>query len=175
MNNTTKKLVLAAILAALAGALKTFSDLAENFIGGQGRTLSFFSIPLIMAGYYCGPWLGLAAGFVADVAYAAMPFTQGKFGLDNLFTITTMIWGLTGFFIRKIKFNPRLIVILILVIVTSMIETSLNTLFAYWFNYTKQLELFRLIKRIVARFVRVPISVIVTNTILTRLDILYLE
>lgn len=41
MNNTTKKLVLAAILAALAGAPKTFSDLAENFIGGQGRTLSF--------------------------------------------------------------------------------------------------------------------------------------
>lgn len=41
-----------------------------------------------------------------------------------------------------------------MVIVTSMIETSLNTLFAYWLNYTKQLELFRLIKRIVAMFVQ---------------------
>ena len=103
MNNTTKKLVLAAILAALAGALKTFSDLAENFIGGSRTNIKFFSIPLIMAGYYCGPWLGLASGFVADVAYAAMPFTQGKFGLDNLFTITTMIWGLTGFLFARLN------------------------------------------------------------------------
>lgn len=174
MNSQTKRIALAAILATIAAVLKVTSDVTEVFIGGQGRTFSFFAIPLIMAGYYSGPWLGLAAGFVADIAYAAVPFTQGRFGIDNLFTITTMIWGLTGFFIRKGKFAPRIIVIIIFVIVTSILETSLNTLFSYLLNYTKQLEFLRLIKRIVGMFVRAPIIVMVTNTIINRLDILYI-
>lgn len=164
MKNQTKKIAYASVLAALAAALKVLSDLP---VGIQGRTLSFFSIPLIIAGYFCGPWFGLAAGFAADTVYALVPFTQGSFG--SLFTITTMIWGLSGFLIKKIKLKPLIVKIAIVVIVTSFLETSLNTVFSYIYGYSKILSFVYSVKRIVELFIRVPIIIHLTNKLIIRL------
>lgn len=170
MNNQTKKLALASVLAAVAATLKVLSDLP---VGLAGRTLSFFSIPLLIAGYFCGPWFGLAAGFVADTVYALVPFTKGNLG--SLFTITTMIWGFSGFLIRKIKIKPLIFTISIVVILTSFLETSLNTWFSYIYGYSKILSFAYSVKRIIEMFIRIPIIIHLTNKLILRMPEFYVE
>ena len=62
-NNSIKKMILAAMFLALA--------LVLPFLTGQikqiGKALCPMHIPVILCGYFCGPWYGLIIGLIAPV------------------------------------------------------------------------------------------------------------
>ena len=89
MNQNSKKLVSAALCLALC--------LVLPFLTGQipqiGSALAPMHLPVLLAGFLCGPWWALAVGLIAPPlryvlfgmppfpAFAAMAFELGTYGL----------------------------------------------------------------------------------------------
>lgn len=119
LKNTIKKIAIAAIFMALGVALKFFS------IGDGSFRISFWDIPLFMAGMILGPLWGALTAMGADLIYG-LAFSSFPFSFIMMFT--TIVWGFTGGFFyyqKKLKFWLLLIVVLI----TSIVATIINSIY----------------------------------------------
>ena len=102
---SVRRLILAAMFLALAMVLP--------FLTGQipqiGRALSPMHIPALLCGFFCGPWYGLAVGFIAPLlrfALFGMPPILPK-GLAMCFELATYgcVSGLMYRILPKKKIN----------------------------------------------------------------------
>lgn len=164
-NNKIRRIVLAALFAALASIIKALS------LEGEAR-LSFFQIPIMLAGYYLGGFYGLGVGFVADTVYFLTPWTKGTFW--GIFTITTMLWGLSGAVLRKMK--PSWINIILVILVSSIIETTINTIgISLYQSGGWPTVLANLSLRVGFMFIRIPINVILIRYLIQRFELMQLD
>ena len=165
-NRQIRRIVFAALFAALASIIKALSP--ET---GDSR-LSFFQIPIMLAGYYLGGGYGLAVGFVADTVYFLMPWTRGAFW--GVFTISTMMWGLSGDVLRRIK--PSLFNIIFVITLSGILETAINSfglsiyLSGGWPSVFAGLSL-----RVVFMFIRIPINIVVIRYLIQRFEVMQLD
>ncbi|MFP4078254.1 MAG: folate family ECF transporter S component [Bacillota bacterium] len=118
-----RRLILAGSFAAMAIVLKLlFSLTTWEF------RISFYELPLILAGLALGPALGFAAGFVTDWVYVMMHPMAFSF---NLFTVSAMLWGgaFGLFHFKKIPIN--LVTLSVVIVSVSLVTFTLNTIQLY--------------------------------------------
>lgn len=180
MNLKNKKIVLGGAFAALAVVLKIFSVNLSVI-----RMLNFSPIPLMLAGYFLGPFYGLFIGFLTDTVYAMTqpgflaifsdPHTTFAVILTsvstiwNLFTISTMLWGLCGGLIKLFGQNRLLLALIILVPITSFAQTAINTLQMILWKWEMGTIIAGLPKRILNALVMCPIFILAGNELIPRL------
>jgi len=164
-NKDIRNIVFAALFAAIASILKMY---ALHF--GDFR-ISLFAIPLLLAGYYLGPWYGLAVGFITDTVYILMsPFGS----IWSIYTISTMIWGVSGYILRIAKLNWWKFALIILL--TSLLETSINSIAMLveggndWIYVASGLP-----RRLIILVLRFPILVLATREIIVRFKQIQLD
>lgn len=160
-----RKIVFAAMLAALTAVVKTLS------IHLTGMRISIFPIPLLIAGYFLGPAYGLVVGFVADTGY--MLYT-GNFW--SLYTISTMIWGFSGSLLRLRKYSKNIMWYILVLGITGLLETTINSV-AYLISHNWDLITLysNLGVRLLTQLVRLPILVFATKSFVERIKILDLN
>lgn len=165
-NKEIRNIVYAALFAAIASVLKIYS----LQITADWR-ISLFAIPLILAGFYLGPAYGIGVGFVTDTVYMLIsPYAS----IWSIYTISTMIWGLSGYFIRTMKGN--LASIIIIITLTSLLETSINSVAMLieggkdWFYVASGLP-----KRLITLVLRLPVLILVTKSIIERFKIMQID
>jgi len=125
---TTKNLNRAAILIAMSVVLKSYLSITMSDI-----RITLYGIPLMILGMLMGPLAALVAGLAVDWLYViTSPFAFSF----NLMTVSAMMWGLIPalvFYKKSIRLNYFNVAIV--VIITSLIAFTLNTLQLYqWFN-----------------------------------------
>ncbi|MBN2605601.1 MAG: folate family ECF transporter S component [Bacilli bacterium] len=162
---TTKTLNRAAILIAMSVVLKSFLSIE----GGVFR-VTFFDIPLIILGLMLGPLIAIVAGFVVDWIYVLISPFAFSF---NLMTLSTISWALIpALFLFKRK-KVSLFKISMVVLFTSLIAFSLNTLQLYiWAGVGAFGDL---PLRIGILFVKLPIQIIVIHVLYQRVIALELN
>ncbi|HHZ18138.1 MAG TPA: hypothetical protein GX390_02500 [Acholeplasmataceae bacterium] len=179
MSNRTRNITLAAVLAALSIVLKVLSLQFESF-----RILNFSPITLLMAGYFLGLKQGILIAFLTDTVYAlflpanqtALSQAEGFLEIAvviatnfwNLFTVSTILWGAGGFFIKKIGFKHQLFAIMIVAAVIALTETSINTIQMIIWKMPTAIPGLPL--RIFNQLYRIPLIIIATNEIMGRLE-----
>lgn len=165
-NRQIRRIVFAALFAALASIIKFLSP--ET---GDSR-LSFFQIPIMLAGYYLGGFYGLGVGFVADTVYFLMPWTRGTFW--GVFTISTMMWGLSGDVLRRLK--PSLFNLILVIFISSVLETAINSFgLALYMSGGWPTVFAGLSIRIIFMFIRIPINIIVIRYLIQRFEVMQLD
>lgn len=181
MNNKTRNLTLAAVFAALSIAFKLLSMNFNDF-----RLLNFSPITLLLAGYFLGLKQGLLIAFLTDTVYAF--FLSGNIALLkqadsfwgiilivatkfwNLFTVSTMLWGASGAFIRMLGLKRPLVALIIVAPLTGITETALNTIQMLWGHPSPEVVISGLPLRIFNQLFRVPLIIMVTNTLMVQLE-----
>lgn len=125
-----KRLVLIGILTALASIIKIVFQVTTT---GSFR-ITFYELPLIIAGGLFGPFMGAVAGFITDVVYLI------SFGYTvSLMTVSSVLWGvIAGLVIFKKGWTLKRIVIVILV--GSLLEFLINGTQLFIWQYTGSLE-----------------------------------
>lgn len=165
-NKDIRKIVYAALFTAIASILKIHSlQLGANW------RISIFPIPLMLAGFYLGPMYGLAVGFATDTVYMLIsPYAS----IWSIYTISTMIWGLSGSLIRD--FKPNLLTLILIITLTSLGETTINSLamlieggFDWIYVYSG------LLRRIITLLIRLPILVALMKIIIEKLKVLEID
>ena len=156
-NRMVRRLTLAATLAALGSIVKIFFQITTL----ADFRFSLYEIPLIIAGFVLGPFLGLAAGLSADWVYATV-FGYGP----NLMTVTSMMWGfLAGVMLYKRKLTTlRLSMFMVL---ASLLALGINSVqLAMWFGWLSVLG--NLPIRIGIMIVSIPIQVYLVRLVVNR-------
>lgn len=122
-NKETIKLVYAALYVAIAAFLKINSlQLTDSL------RISLFAIPILLSGYFLGPVYGLMVGFATDTVYMVIsPFAS----FWSIYTISTMMWGLAGALIKKFKISPEVLSFIIVISITTILETTINSIPTY--------------------------------------------
>lgn len=142
----TKKLVMLAILMALGVVFKFFS------IGNGEFRISFWDIPLFIAGIIAGPFYGILCALGADLIYG-LCFSPYPFSFIMMFT--TLVWGaMGGFFYKK---DIKLIVLLVVVLITSISATVINSIYLTLY-YGWESMLVKLPLRLIVLIVKWPIT-----------------
>ncbi|HHU24227.1 MAG: folate family ECF transporter S component [Bacilli bacterium] len=143
-------MVLLSILVAFAIALKVYSFTTISM------RISFFAIPILVAGMIAGPALGGLAGFLADCVYGLV---FSSFAYNPFFAISMTLWGVVGGFLpRKQGGKVNILAMTIMVLFMSLLETSINTLGMYLF-YGASVAFADLPLRIITLFVKWPFIV----------------
>lgn len=165
--NETRKITVTAMLIAFAAVLKIISF--SYSIGGgviTGR-ISFFAIPLMLAGYMFGPGYGLLAGFATDTVYILTnPFATSW----SVFTVSTMIWGISGYLLRKLRYKHFTMSLILIILITSLFETAINTLGMYLLDPSGGIAIVSLFMRIITQIIRLPLLVIVMRALVKSLE-----
>ncbi len=160
-NKEIRTVVYAALFAAIASILKIYSLQL-----GAGWRISIFAIPIMLAGYFLGPIYGLAVGFVTDTVYM---FISPYASIWSIYTISTMLWGLSGYLIKK--FKPSLIVIILVILFSSLLETSINSVALVIEGGNDWIYVWTgLGKRLITLVIRLPFLIIVMKTLIQKLD-----
>ncbi|HNZ50465.1 MAG TPA: folate family ECF transporter S component [Bacilli bacterium] len=160
-NQTIRKLALASLFASMAIVLKTFLSIQL----GESMRISLFPIPLLVGGFLLGPWWGLLIAFVTDtVFFMISPFAS----FWSVYTFSTLIWGLAGGLIKLVPFKKDLWKYIIVITITSIMETTINTLA----NFIYGLSNATLPWRILSMIIRIPLLVLATRIILKQFFLL---
>lgn len=165
-NKIIRNITFAAMFAAMASIFKIFSiQITPNW------RISIFPIPIILASYYLGPIYGLLVGFATDTAYIIYSPMATFY---SIYTLSTMIWGLTGYLIKLSKSN--FIMMIVIIALTSLLETSINTL-GMLINNKFNLEpvLTLLPNRLIALAIRLPFLVAITKVITHKIRVMELD
>jgi ECF transporter S component (folate family) len=111
-----KRLVLIGILTALASIIKIVFQVTTT---GSFR-ITFYELPIIIAGGLFGPLMGAIAGFITDVVYLV------SFGYTvSLMTVSSVLWGvIAGLIIFKKGWTLKRIIIVVLI--GSILEFLIN-------------------------------------------------
>jgi ECF transporter S component (folate family) len=159
-----QKITLAALFVAIGSFLKIYSIQVTD-----SMRISLFAIPIMLAGFYLGPVYGLLTGFAVDTVYFMIsPYAT----FWSLYTVTTTIWGLSGWFIKKLHPRFGLFAFAIIIFLTSVFETGFNT----YANYIYKLDIWgTLFFRIITMLFRFPVLVFVMNLLVNKLQVLELE
>lgn len=120
---TTKTLNRTAILIAMSVVLKVYLSIE----GGTFR-ITFYEIPLIILGILLGPVIAIIAGFTVDWIYVILSPFAFSF---NLMTLSAISWALIPALFLFRKKELSLLKISIVIIITSLVAFSLNTLQLY--------------------------------------------
>ena len=91
-NNNLKIIACVSIMAALAVVLKSFGIMI-----GDSMRISFFAVPLMIAGLIGGFGWGMVAALAADMIYG---FFFNPFGFNPIYTISALLWGVVGGVLR---------------------------------------------------------------------------
>ncbi len=86
MKNTTKKLVVGALFAALSVILARLLSIAPN----PSTRFSFETITLFLGGICLGPFYGALIGFVSDLA-GSLLFSE--YGFNPIYSISPILFG----------------------------------------------------------------------------------
>jgi len=164
-NKKIRRIVFASLFAAMASILKIFSlQISNNF------RISFFPIPIILAGYYLGPLYGLLVGFITDTTYIVYsPYAS----FYSIYTISTLIWGISGYFIKLSK--TKILMLFVILAITSLIETSINTLAMFVESGDFLTSIANLPNRLIVQFVRLPLISILTYEIISKFTVSELD
>lgn len=146
---TIKKITILAILMALGVVFKFFS------IGDGEFRISFWDIPLFIAGMIAGPIYGGVCALGADLIYG-LCFSSYPFSFIMMFT--TIIWGVSGGIFHKRTINKKTIIILyVLVFITSLISTFINSIYLTMY-YGFASMLIKLPLRLLVLIIKWPIT-----------------
>ena len=149
MNKKIKKIAILSILMALGVVLKFFS------IGTGEFRISFWDIPLFMAGVIAGPIYGGIVALGADLIYG-LCFSTYPFSFIMMFT--TIIWGVAGGIFKYIKINKlTLIPLFIVVLGTSITSTLINSIYLILY-YGFESMLLKLPLRLLVLVIKWPIT-----------------
>jgi len=141
-------MVLLSVLVAFAIALKVYSFTTVSM------RISFFAVPVLVAGMIAGPALGGLAGFLADLVYGLV---FSSFAYNPFFAISMTLWGVVGGILpRRQNGKLNLTALFIFILAMSLVETSVNTLGMYLF-YGPSVAFADLPVRIVTLFVKWPL------------------
>lgn len=174
-NNQLVRMINTSMMATMSFGLKIIS---RNFfmytiIVNSGQSvIAFWPIPIFIAGYFYGPFYGLAAGFITDTIFILFdPSAQ----FYNLMTISAMIWGLFGYFSRIVAqhFNTKKMkytLIAILITICSFTQTFINSIQTYFETRSWLTVYQRLAGRIVGLGLTLPILIIVSIILIDRLQ-----
>ena len=162
-NQQIRKIVFASLFAAIASILKVYS----LQITADWR-VSLFPIALILAGYFLGPLYGLAVGFVTDTVYMIVsPYAH----IWSIYTLSTMMWGLSGYVLSVIK--PNILLFILVITLSSLLETSINSVAMIVEGGNNWIYVYTgLGKRLISLVLRLPILIILTKVIIKRLKIM---
>jgi len=155
MKLTTKALVGGAVLAALAITLKYTSITTMEY------RLTFYDIPLMIAGIAFGPFVGGIAGFVTDWIYATLHGWP-----IGLFTLSSIAWGVIPGLMMLVLKKVSILNLVLIVIITSFIAFSLNTFALYQLQGSAVLAM--LPARLITMVVKWPVQVIALKAIYAR-------
>ena len=149
MNKKIKKIAILSILMALGVVLKFFS------IGTGEFRISFWDIPLFMAGVIAGPIYGGIVALGADLIYG-LCFSPFPFSFIMMFT--TIIWGVAGGIFKYLKINKlTLIPLFIVVLGTSITSTVINSIYLILY-YGFESMLVKLPLRLLVLVIKWPIT-----------------
>lgn len=114
------------VLVALAVVLKTF-----GFMIGTNMRISFYAIPLLIAGIIGGFGPGLVASLAADLVYGLF---FNSYGYNPIYTISALFWGFGGGLLKLyIKNFGKLswIFLVFVILVISIFETLNNAIWDF--------------------------------------------
>ncbi len=158
-----KMIACLSIFVALAVVLKTF-----GFMLGTNMRISFFAVPLLMAGLIGGVTPGLIAALAADLVYG---FFFNSYGFNPVYTISALFWGFAGGILKiYVKSFNKLswIFLIFIVLITSIFETCNN---AIWdiIIYGKGVSLVLMGYKFIVIVIKLPILVVVTKILYDRI------
>lgn len=153
------KITTASSLAALSIVLKISFDM---WIPINTFGFPFYSIPLILAGMYLGPYYALMVGFIADTIGGMYP---GPY--LPLFLFSSLAWSLIPSLLSK---DTKGIRWWIVIAMTYLTATAFNTL-AIYVHFSWGAVMSNLALRFMVMPLFIPIIAIVTKYIYERLEI----
>lgn len=158
-NLSTRILVRTSLLVSMSVVLKVFFSFTLTTF-----RFTFYDIPLIVSGIMFGPMVGAVSGFVTDVANIVYPNLATGF---SLFTVSSMMWGIVpGLLLFKRKLN--ILNITIVILITSILCFSINTMALYLMFPDTTLQWAFLAPRIAVLIVKLPIQVAVIGVLYER-------
>lgn len=164
-NKEIRNIVIAALFASIASILKIYSlQITPTW------RISIFAIPLLLGGYFLGPYYGLLIGFVTDTVYM---FISPYASVWSIYTLSTMIWGFSGFLIKKL--NWGLFGIILVISFTSISETLINSVAMYFDSRDIFAVLAGLPTRLTALVLRLPVLIIIFSFLKERLKQIELD
>ena len=147
------------VLVALAVVLKIF-----GFMIGTNMRISFYAVPLLIAGIIGGFGPGLIAALAADMIYG---FFFNSYGYNPIFTISALFWGVAGGLLN-FEFKKRgkisWIFTICVVLITSLLETSNNALWDFVI-YGKGTTIILFGYKLAVIGIKLPIIVLITKII----------
>ena len=147
------------VLVALTVVLKTLS-----FMIGDQMRISFYAIPLLIVGIMGGFVPGIIASIAADMIYG---FFFNSYGFNPIYTVSAIFWGLAGGLLnQQVKRAGKLswILTLIVVLITSLLETSNNAIWDFVL-YDRGVTMMLLGYKLIVIVIKLPIIVLVTKII----------
>ncbi|MEC9484527.1 MAG: folate family ECF transporter S component [Candidatus Izemoplasma sp.] len=150
-------LIRIAILVAIATVLKVgFSLTIATY------RFTFYDIPLMIVGIMFGPLAGAIGGFTADWINIMVPNLATGF---NLFTVSSMLWGIMpGLFLYKKEYS--VLKLILVVLMTSTVTFGLNTLQLYIFFQEGSYAMFP--ARVVTLLIKLPLQMLVIDVLYRR-------
>ncbi|MBQ8293492.1 MAG: folate family ECF transporter S component [Bacilli bacterium] len=121
-----KAIACVSIMIALAVVLKTF-----GFMIGTNMRISFYAIPLLVAGIIGGFSWGLVASLAADLIYGLF---FNSYGFNPVYTISALLWGFSGGLLKQyIKSYGKLSWFFLgfIVLTASVLETCNNAIWDF--------------------------------------------
>ncbi|MFP4286407.1 MAG: folate family ECF transporter S component [Candidatus Izemoplasmataceae bacterium] len=125
-SNIVKRLVLIGILTALASIIKVFFQTTTT----PGFRVTFYELPIIIAGGLFGPLMGAISGLVTDIVYLV------TFGYTiSLMTLSSILWGIiAGLVIYKKHWSMKRLIMVVLI--GSVLEFMINGTQLFIWQYT---------------------------------------
>ncbi len=110
-----------AVMMALAAVLKVFGIMLTTEM-----RISFFALPLILTGLFCGMEWGIITSIGADLTYSLF----SGYAFNPAFTLSAVYWGVLGGIFQKINNKNKLNIFVVFfgVLITSLLETHTNIL-----------------------------------------------
>jgi uncharacterized membrane protein len=96
----TKKLTLAAMMAALATILSLDLFVIPIAIGPFSSKIHFTQLPIFISGFLAGPWIGLLTGAIGGI------YMSFSVGIPFIIGGLALLGFSTGLFAKKMKLNP---------------------------------------------------------------------
>ena len=161
----TRKIVIAALMAALSGILAGPLGFKVAIGGIYSQNISFGVVPIIFAGILLGPLYAGIAGGIADILKAVVLSPAGAY--TPFFTITYILVGvIPGLLARKMKTRPGYIKVLGIVAVTQIIcSMGLNSFFMIVIFNAGGLAI--LPPRIITQVILIPVFAVLIHLFIT--------
>ena len=116
-------------IASMMAALSIILDILS--VRTDSSKITLYSLPLLLSGFLFGPWVGLLSGLASGLISQIILY--GFSVTTPIWIIAPMLWGfLSGILFHKaFKKREKLWVISLVVIITSISATLVNTLAIY--------------------------------------------